>query len=41
MDVGVQIFERRKLLFAHLLNWDHVLSELFYLTSDYPRENST
>ena len=32
--VGVQIFERGKLLFAHLLNWDHVLSEFFYLTTE-------
>jgi hypothetical protein len=34
MDVGVQIFERGKLLFAHLLNWDHVLSKFFYLTTE-------
>ena len=30
MYVGVQIFERGKLLFAHLLNSDHVLNNLFY-----------
>jgi hypothetical protein len=34
MYVGVQIFERGKLLFAHLLNSDHVLSKFFYLTTE-------